>query len=175
MAIVDIMALVVVLISILWGVVRGFSREIFGLVAWVFAFLLASRWYGLLVPLVRMQVTRPRLADALAFGGLFIALIMILSAVSTLLGRAMRGSALFGGVDALLGGAFGLVRGVAVLSVLYAGASFLMQDDAFAAASAQSRIAPFIYRATLYLEGCIPAFARIHLAPPPESRHDRPI
>ncbi|GBQ63762.1 hypothetical protein AA103196_0690 [Ameyamaea chiangmaiensis NBRC 103196] len=175
MALVDILAVLVVAMSVLWGLMRGFSRELFGLLAWIVAFILASRWYGRLVPLIAPHVSGGALADVIAFALVFVVLVLLLSMVSALIGNAMQGSMLLGGANALLGGLFGVFRGVVLLVLLYAAGSAVMDDAAFAAAVHGSRIAPFIYRAALYLEGHGPVFVRVHLAPPDDSVHDPAI
>jgi len=106
------------LLSALVGLARGFVREALGLFAWVGAAILATRFYGVALPTARRLITDDAVADPVAFLVVFVALLIVLLVVAGLLGRLVRGT-LLGGVDRLAGLVFGLLRGFAVLVILY--------------------------------------------------------
>jgi len=175
MAVADVIAIILLLMSVAWGMMRGFTREVFGLLAWICAFVLAMRWYGAVLPWVAAHVPGLVQSRVVAFSVVFVGLVVAFSVVSAFVGNLVQGSSLLGGVNTLLGGAFGLLRGVVVLTVLYAAGSLTMTDATFRGAVEGSRLAPFIYHAALYLERLGPVFTRVHLAPPGESVHDPAI
>nr|WP_321986885.1 CvpA family protein [uncultured Lichenicoccus sp.] len=115
---VDAVMLAFLALSVLVGLLRGFAREMLGLAAWIVAALLATRYYGLALPLAGRLVEDPLIADAIAFAVVFIVILIGLSIAATLLSRLVRLS-LLGGIDRALGAAFGLVRGGALLVVAY--------------------------------------------------------
>lgn len=113
---VDIALLVVLGLSVLIGLWRGFVFEIVSLLGWLVAFVIANS-------------AGPVLADFVPFGGepqvkLWIAYIFVFVAIlvtCTLLARMLRAliaATPLSFVDHLLGGVFGVVRGALICVVL---------------------------------------------------------
>ena len=113
---VDAVMLAVVALSALAGFLRGLAREALGLVAWLGAALLASRFYGAGLPLAQRWIDDVQLADVVCFVIVFVVILIALSVLAGLLSRLVRLSVL-GGIDRILGAGFGILRG-AVLLVL---------------------------------------------------------
>lgn len=114
---VDYAILVVVALSAIIGLFRGFFREAVGLATWVLAFWLAFRLTefggGLLADWISVRSVRL----AVAFGAIFV-LVLILGAVANFLIGKLIVHTGFAGTDRALGGVFGVLRGVAVLVLL---------------------------------------------------------
>ncbi len=115
---VDAVMLAFLALSVLVGLWRGLAREMLGLAAWVVAALLATRYYGWAVPFADRFVEDGVIADVLAFTAVFVVILIGLSIAASLLSRLVRLS-LLGGIDRVLGAAFGLVRGAAFLVLAY--------------------------------------------------------
>ncbi|MGC9238860.1 MAG: CvpA family protein [Acidithiobacillus sp.] len=113
---VNLAVLVVLFLSLLWGVLRGMLREFFSLLGWVGGVYVAWR-YG--AQWLAPQFTglpapwRVPLADFL----LFLAVIFLTTLIAFLLRKILYPIG-FSGPDRLLGGAFGLLRGGVILLVL---------------------------------------------------------
>jgi membrane protein required for colicin V production len=113
---VDYCILAVFAISILIGVLRGFTREILGILTWVFAVWLAWAFADALAPSLAERIAAPELrlfcaGAALFLGGLFIAALL-----THLAALAVRAS-LLSSSDRTLGAGFGLIRALVLVTV----------------------------------------------------------
>ncbi len=114
---VDYVFIAIVAFSLLLGIWRGFVREAISLAALIAAFLLTTlyaadvaRWFD---PAIESPMGRIVVANILVFAS-----VLIFGAfVTWLLSRVVKGAGL-SGFDRMLGGAFGVARGVLVLAVL---------------------------------------------------------
>jgi membrane protein required for colicin V production len=118
----------VVGLSALSALVRGASSEILGLASWLGAGVVAFLAVPHASPLVRPAVANPAVADALAFGGMFLVALLALKLVSGVVARSIAGSAV-GPLDKLLGLAFGAARGALIVCAAYLVASYLIKPQ----------------------------------------------
>lgn len=112
---VDWCILAVMLISILLGVFRGFSREILNLLTWVLAFLLAWLLGSWVADLLHGLIAQAAVRSAVAHAGLFMAGLLIGSLMTHFLTDWVRNSVL-NEMDRTLGGGFGFMRGLLIVS-----------------------------------------------------------
>jgi membrane protein required for colicin V production len=128
---IDWFLIAVVLVSMLFGMIRGFLRESIALLGWLVGLWLAWRYYEVLLPYLGGSLTDTELQ-------LWVArLLILLAAVSTawiigsLLGYLVQRSGLTLGLDRILGGLFGIVRGAVIigLAVMLAEAADLRGED----------------------------------------------
>ncbi|MCE2565566.1 CvpA family protein [Komagataeibacter sp. FNDCF1] len=171
---IDIAAMAIVALSALVGMLRGFSREVLGLAAWVMAIILAVAWYGALMPYATQWISNHTLAALVSFAVLFLALLVIFTTTAHLSGRAVQGSIL-SGIDRMLGLVFGLVRGYVCLVILYAGVTALVPAAEWPDVMQSSRVMPLIGNSVTYLNAYGPDNFPAHLAQPAGTRHDAPI
>lgn len=125
----DIAIVVIVAVSALVSVVRGFLREVLSLAAWVIALWVAfafsdtaSVWFAGAVP-------APSMRALFAFLSLFVGSLLAVGVVNWVIGRLMEKTGL-SGTDRLLGLVFGIARGLAVVAVLVLVAGLLHVTDA---------------------------------------------
>ncbi len=131
--IVDILALVVLLISAVIAFLRGFIREILTIFGTVGA--MAAAYFGgpYFIPTVHEWLgvvadEQPKrlfgvlpydlLGNILAYGAIFVTVIIVLSVISHILAETAKSMGL-GAVDRTLGVVFGLLRGLVLLGLLY--------------------------------------------------------
>jgi len=152
----DYAILGVIAISILVGVLRGFIMEVFALLVWVAAFFVAYLFSGDVAVLMEDSVTLPSARIAMAFTGLFIAVLLVGGLINYLLGRLVVSTGL-SGTDRLLGGVFGAARGLAlvVILLLVAGLTPLPADPWWQESPTIARLMPLVKWAGSYLPDSI--------------------
>lgn len=110
----DYAVIVVLLGSLALGVWRGLTRELLSLAGWPIAFL-ASRF---LAPgLAPMMPGESTLRLVLAYIVVFIAALIVWTLLVLLFSRLVKAVGL-GGLDRVMGGVFGLLRGVLIVLAL---------------------------------------------------------
>jgi membrane protein required for colicin V production len=127
----DYAVMAVIGLSALRGAWRGFIGEIFGLIGWIAAFLVACRYVERVVPWIPAHWPGGALTQWLiAFALIVIAVVLVAGVANALLGRIVQVSGL-SGVDRSLGLMFGLVRGVVLVLILVVlgGLTELPQQD----------------------------------------------
>lgn len=112
---VDWCILAVMLISILFGIFRGFSREILNLLTWALAFLLAWLLGPWVANLLHDLIAQAAVRSAVAHAGLFMTGLLIGSLITHFFTDWVRNSVL-NDMDRTLGGGFGFLRGLLVVS-----------------------------------------------------------
>ncbi len=145
----DYAILAVVAISVLVGALRGFIKEVFSLLVWAAAFLVAYHFAGDVAALMEDAVTLPSARIAMGFAGLFVAVLLVGGLINYLLGRLVETTGLTG-TDRLLGGLFGAARGLALIVavLLVAGFTPIPMDPWWKESSTIQRMMPLVKRAS---------------------------
>jgi membrane protein required for colicin V production len=115
MTTVDYILAAAVLLSILFGVVRGFLRESVALLGWLVGLWLAWRYAHLLEPYLGGALAGTELQPWAARVIVLMAVVVASWILGSMLSWLVQRSGLTLGVDRLLGGVFGLVRGVVIV------------------------------------------------------------
>ena len=130
MTTVDYILIAIVLVSMLFGAIRGFLRESVALLGWLVGLWLAWRYAPLLQPYLGGSLVGTELQEWVARIILLLAAVLAAWIIGSLLGYLVQRSGLTLGVDRILGAVFGLVRGAVIVgfAVMLAQAA-LMQDE----------------------------------------------
>jgi len=149
----DIAIVAVLLISMAWGIWRGFVREILSLAGWVLAFLAANAVAAPLGEALPESMARPEVRVLIAFVVVFVFTLSVTTLAAMLLSKLFKAAGL-GGVDRTLGALFGLARGVLILLAVTvaAGLTSLPRDALWK----QSVGAGMLTRAALQLRPWLP-------------------
>src|ERR1700752_1924804 len=83
----DLGLLLVLLLSIAWGVWRGLMRELFAILGWIIAFLAANLLPGPLAAEVPDAIKSPELRVMAAFGAVFVAALFLTALIGLLLSK----------------------------------------------------------------------------------------
>lgn len=125
----------VIVLSVLLSAAQGFFYEIFSLAGVVLGYLSAVWVYHRLSGILRPYVNATQYADIAAFLAIFFA-VLILAGIVGRLARWVIKEAGLRSVDRVLGGAFGLIRGVAIVTVgVLAIAAFAPDNQALSRSS----------------------------------------
>ena len=114
---VDYAILLVLALSVLTGLVRGFVRELIALCVWGTAIWAGYTYAPEVSPLLRSYLHDGTLRTAISFVLILLATLLVGGLVSTALSFILNRSPLKG-TDRLLGMGFGFVRGVFIVALL---------------------------------------------------------
>jgi membrane protein required for colicin V production len=128
---VDIILVAIVFISMLFGAIRGFLRESVALLGWLVGLWLAWRYAPMLEPYLGGALAGTELQVWIARLILLLGTVIAAWIVGSLLGYLVQRSGLTLGLDRLLGGVFGLVRGAVIVgfAVMLGDAAQLRGED----------------------------------------------
>lgn len=117
MTVFDYVVLVIMGLSVLLSILRGFVREALALVSWLVAFFVAKLYTLELAPLLPQSIPSQSLRILAAFLILFLATLLICSLLAIALSQVFKRVGL-GWMDRGLGALFGLARGIVIVGVL---------------------------------------------------------
>jgi len=113
----DWLILLVWVVSSIYGVVRGFAREALSILGWVSAFLLANMLADAVAGLGQNVIDEPTTRYLLGWVLTFAAVLLMFGVIAAFLSKQMRQPG-FNIGNRLLGGIFGLLRGVIIVAAL---------------------------------------------------------
>ncbi len=165
---IDYAIIVLMLLSIGIGVVRGAMREVINIIAWVLAFILAHGFAADIAPYFAEWVGEPVARVVLAWVAIFAVVLIVGSLVASLLSEVVRKlglSTLDRGVGALIGVARGLL--VLLVVTLAVGFTKIPQTPLWKNAA----LTPWLELAALYARSVMPeqvaAKIRFRVVPSP--------
>jgi len=145
----DIGMTIALILSGVWGCLRGLVRAMLSLIGMAAASVLAVRSYPDLAQRLAPLIATLWVRQAIGFALIFLAVMTVAMVCSALLRFALRAAGL-SLMDRLLGGLFGLAKVVLVASVL-----LMMANKFFPSMRAQleadSTLAPFLFRNAEFL------------------------
>jgi membrane protein required for colicin V production len=132
---------VALLVCLVNGFRRGFSQQLIGLVAGVFALLLGAWFYGTVGAM--LPIESPVLAKAAGFVIVFAGVMLLGGLVGFIIGKFLRvtGLSFF---DHLLGAGFGALRWALLAIAVVMGAMAFSRGEQPPKAIVESRIAPYV-------------------------------
>src|SRR5580692_5719908 len=123
----DIVLLVVMLVSAVLAMVRGFMREVLSITAWVLAAAATLYSYGKLLPLAKDYFKNDIVAAVIVVGGVFLVTLLIVSVLTIRVSDMVLDSRV-GALDRTLGFLFGLARGLIIVVIAYMFFDWLVPD-----------------------------------------------
>jgi membrane protein required for colicin V production len=117
MTIIDYAALVIIALSVLFGVMRGLVREVLSLVAWIAAFVAANFLAGELAQLLPQGWATEELRLLVGFMVVFLIVLVVMSVLAIIASKLVKSAGL-AWEDRAFGGGFGLARGLLMVLIL---------------------------------------------------------
>src|SRR5208282_708235 len=114
----DIVLIVVMLVSGLLAMVRGFMREVLSIIAWVLAAVATLYSYGKLLPYAKQYFNNDVVAAVAVVGGVFLVTLLVVSILTVRISDMVLDSRV-GALDRTLGFLFGLARGLVIVVVAF--------------------------------------------------------
>ncbi len=125
-SVLDLVVIGIVLISALLAAVRGFTREVLAIVAWVVA--AAAAWYlhPMALPIAQQYISSNTVALVASIGAIFVITLIIVSIITVQISDLILDSRI-GALDRTLGLFFGAARGFLICVIGWAFLGWLLQ------------------------------------------------
>jgi len=123
----DVILLVVMLISGLLAMIRGFMREVLSIAAWIIAALVTLYAYPRLLPIAQGYFSSNTVATAATVGATFLVTLLLVSILTVRISDLVLDSRV-GALDRTLGFLFGLGRGLIIVVVAFAFFAWLVPE-----------------------------------------------
>ncbi|MDX1605761.1 MAG: CvpA family protein [Candidatus Competibacterales bacterium] len=153
LTLIDYILLTIIAVSVLIGLWRGFLSEFIALASWVAAFVVAFLFAEAASLRLVPYIDIPSVRAVLAFGGLFLATLILGALVNLVVAQLVKRTGL-SGTDRLIGLVFGAARGAALVAVLILLATLtpLPQDPWWR----ESSLIPYFEPLALWLRDLLP-------------------
>ena len=123
----DAILLIVMLVSGLLAMIRGFMREILSIGAWGVAALVTLYSYSRVLPIAKQYITSDMVAAGASVAGVFLITLLIVSVITARISDLVLDSRV-GALDRTLGFLFGLGRGLIIVVVAFLFFAWLVPD-----------------------------------------------
>ena len=117
MTVFDLVAIVLVMVSVGFGIWRGMVREVLSLLSWILAFWLAKLFAAVVAGWLPAAWNHQGLRIGIGFVAVMLISVLVLSLLSSLIVHLVKAAGLTNS-DRMLGAFFGVLRGVLVLVLL---------------------------------------------------------
>jgi membrane protein required for colicin V production len=122
----DLVVIGVVLVSALLAAVRGFTREVLAIVAWVAAAAAAWFFHPAALPYAQQHIANPTVALVAAIAAIFLLTLIVVSLITVKVSDVILDSRI-GALDRTLGFVFGAARGFLICVIGWVFLAWLVQ------------------------------------------------
>jgi membrane protein required for colicin V production len=156
----DLVVLVVIVLSTLFGFLRGLTRESLTVAAWIGALAAAYYGFGAARALAHQTIETGWLAD----GGALVLVFVVPLIVFKILGAVFAdrvSEGWLGPLDHWLGATFGVLRGVLIVCIVYLGLGMVFGPGERPTWIEQGVLVPYVQNGAAWLAGLLPASAGV--------------
>jgi membrane protein required for colicin V production len=127
----DYAVIAIIVLSAVVGWWRGFMYELFSLIGWLAAYIVASTFSAQMMPYVPIEVGADNIRSAVAFAALFVVTLIVGALFAWLLARLAKFAGL-SGMDGKFGAIFGTLRGgLVVIALVWLGGLTELPQQSF--------------------------------------------
>ncbi len=155
LTILDVALLVIMLISGILAMMRGFTREVLSIASWATAAIVAFLAYPRFRDVVRAEITPAYLADAVLIIGVFLVVLLLVSVLTARISDAILDSKI-GPLDRTLGFVFGLGRGLVIVVIAFLFFNWLVPVERMPTWVQQARSKPILQQTGNWLLAQLP-------------------
>jgi membrane protein required for colicin V production len=149
---VDVIILTIVSVSCLFGLWRGFVREVLSLLAWIAALLVASFFSSHLAPMFSGFIESSTVRYVMAFVILCLITLLIGGLINHFMSKLVSLAGLLV-TDRLLGAFFGVARGVIIVAVVaFFASAFYAEEPWWQESELMPHVVELIDRSRLFIE-----------------------
>lgn len=116
---VDIIFIIIIGLSSITGLLRGFVKEFIAIGVWILAVWAGYNYSGSVTPYIQPYIQNPSILSIVSFMVVVLGVLIAGGIANFVIGLFLKGSGL-GAMDKVLGGIFGFGRGVFILSLIFA-------------------------------------------------------
>ena len=116
MTVVDVIIVFVIVLSALFGLLRGFMQESISLAKWIIATWIAATFAPKLAPMLPAAIESEAVRQAISFASLFILIFIFGTVIAHFVSRLLIKTGLTS-LDRVLGIGFGILRGVLIILI----------------------------------------------------------
>lgn len=124
----DIVILLIIAVSTVFGIIRGFAKNVVSLAAWVLAFVIALSLSEKFAQILPDSIEQPGLRMVIAMSILFLAT-LVMGMLANFLLEGFVNATRTNRLDRSLGGMFGFMRGVLLVCILVVLGTFISLDQ----------------------------------------------
>jgi membrane protein required for colicin V production len=151
----DLGLIVIVLISALLSMLRGFTREVLAIASWVAAAAAAYYFYPLVVPYVKPYIAKPQIVLGVSAALVFFVTLIVVSILTVKLSDAILDSKV-GALDRSLGFVFGVGRGYLLCVVAFVFFAWLVPAKSYPAWVQDSKTRGWLEATGASIESMLP-------------------
>jgi membrane protein required for colicin V production len=156
----DLVVLAVVVLSTLFALLRGLTRETLTVAAWIGALVVAYYGFGAARGLAHQTIETDWLADGGALILIFVVPLIVFKIIGAVFAERISHGWL-GPLDVWLGAVFGVVRGVLMVCIVYLGLGVVFGPGERPTWIEQGMLVPYVQNVAAWLAGFLPAEAGI--------------
>lgn len=154
----DLIVLTVIGLSSLLSFFRGLFKEVFSLAGWAVAAIITLRFLEPVSTILKPHVGSDVVTSGIASVGLFFTTLIIISIISGIILKYLRPGARIGNIDNLGGLAFGIARGVLIVTLGYFITSVVVGEKNYPDWMQHSYTRPYVERSTRWMKEFAPEY-----------------
>jgi membrane protein required for colicin V production len=138
----DIVLLIILFLSVMFGIIKGFIRELLSLAFFIIAVVLSFLFYHEVGGLYMKSIKSRDISNFAGFISIFV-VVLIIGAIVTYVTKKVFTIGPLKSIDMIMGGVFGLVRGILISAIIvFALISFSVNDNLIL----KSRLSPYVMK-----------------------------